>query len=694
MKILEKIQAIVLYSVVFLLPIAFAPISPNPQIPIKMAVLVFGISLLLILKSAETILKGKLDWKVGKFDLPIAILCLAYILGAYFKTPSKMEAVFLPGTTTAVVGSAILYLLINQLSKARKQMLVRVLFASGVSTSLMILISASGVLENASVLPAYLQQRTFTPVGGYLPSAIFLTILLPFGANTLLSYKEIYQKILVAISGAVVLFALLISVYNLLPGQPTALRLPGYNASWTIAVDSLKESPLLGIGPANYITAFNRFRPIEFNNTDTWQLKFSTANSFYITSLTETGMLGLAGILLILYAVYKMTLSYLKSYKGKARDLDISMNMLSMLLLVVILLFLPATALVVALLFIVLSLATETKKTAFSLSTQASSEGISSKVPAVILTLPVLVLVIFVSFRAFQFFAAEYRFKTALDAIARNEGLNSYNLLRETVTQNPFVDRYRARYSQVNLALANNLASQASQALGEGEQISDSDRQQIAQLVQQAIREARAAVTLNPTRAANWELLGRTYQAIIPLANGADTFAAQSFANAVSLDPINPNLRIALGGMFYAAGDYQNAINIFGLAVRTKPDLANAHYNLAFALKEAGQLERARESLQTVLALVDRDSNDYEIARQALEDLESLIPAQGSSENLTPPQESEDAILEPPLDLSEEEEPPPGPELPESDEEVDEDNEGEEEPTVSPEVTPTPTIIP
>ncbi len=102
-------------------------------------------------------------------------------------------------------------------------------------------------------------------------------------------------------------------------------------------------------------------------------------------------------------------------------------------------------------------------------------------------------------------------------------------------------------------------------------------------------------LALNPPRSGNWELLADTYRAIIPLAEGSDQFAIQSYNQAIALDPINPNLRIKLGGVFFALGDYDSAIEAFRTAVLAKPDLANSHFNLAVAYREVGEIDKAVE---------------------------------------------------------------------------------------------------
>ena len=216
--------------------------------------------------------------------------------------------------------------------------------------------------------------------------------------------------------------------------------------------------------------------------------------------------------------------------------------------------------------------------------------------------------------------------------------------MRQAITLNPRVDRYRATFSRVALILADAIARKP--------EITETDRTTITQLIQLAISEGKANVALNPRRAGNWEALARTYQSIIPLANGADAFATQSFSQAIALDPINPNYRIALGGLYFNSKDYETSARVFELAVASKDDLPNAHYNLAFTYKELNKIDAAIQQMSTVLGLVQPGTPDYETAQKALEDLQNkkkeLSPA--ATDNLTPPQQPED-LLKPKVEL-------------------------------------------
>jgi len=680
-KTLAKIEKFLIYAVVFLIPVVFLPSLTNPYVVAKLTVLTFGVALILLVKSIKTIYEGRLEFRIGNLDFPVLLVALSYLLSAIMRTPNKMEALLLPGTATAIIAGALLYFLLNQLKKDEKQMAARVLFYSGTLFSALTILSAIGLFDKIPQLPIFVRSKVFNPAGGYLPSAILLSTLLPVGLGLFLNEKNTGRKMAVSISAVLIIVALSVSVFKMLPGKPLAPRFPDATTSWNIAVDSLKESPILGIGPGNFLTAFNRYRPISYNQTDLWALKFATGNDFYLTAFTEVGLLGMAGLILLALAVYRQLKKEYKERKLVGWGYTSYTNIVSLLILAVLLAFFPATAMLIALLFILLSFVANTRKTILNLSTQApisaesvsqqAAQGVTSRLPSIIVTLPIIVVVVILGYRATTILSAEITYKKAIDALAQNQATETYDLMREAINKNPFVDRYHISYAQVNLAIANSLANNP--------ELTDQDRATIAQLVQQAIREAKSTVALNPLRAGGWELLARIYQAIIPFAQGADAFSAQSYNQAVALDPLNPNVRISLGALYYARGNYNTSVRILELAVVSKPDLANAHYNLAIAYRENGQIDEAINQMTVVLSLVDRDSNDFETAKTVLEDLETRraqATETPAGAELIPPQPAGEPVLEPPLELPEDAEPPETPVTPTPTPEAGEEEEG------------------
>ena len=653
-KLLDSLEKYLLYIVLFATPLLVLPVFANPYETPKLIFLGFGVLAILALKTIKAFFRGAIEISLGSFDWPIALLTISVILSAILRTPNKVDAFFVPGTATFILSGVLIYFLINQLTVSEKKSAGAVLFLSGLAYSLIYLLSTIGFFAKIPQLPAFIKAASFTTMGGALPGVVFLAALIPIALSLVLAEKGLVQKFFLIISGLVLVFALILSTITILPGKPTAPLSPSFNTSWSVFVETVKQSPILGVGPGNFVSAFNLYRPLSYNSTNTWAIRFTSAKDFYLTFMAETGLLGLAALAIIAFSLVKLLQTGFLQKESTKKFFESSGALVSLIILLILLLLFPAISAIYMLLFALFGLSAQVHKVKLNISGADSSSQLASRLPALFVTLPILAGAVFVAFLGYKAVYAEMTFKNSLDALNANDGKTTYELMRKAITINPYVDRYHSSFSQINMALANSIAQK--------KDITDTDRSTITQLIQQAISEGKAAVTLNPSRADNWEILARTYQAIMPFATGADAFAVQTYTQTVALDPINPNLRIALGGVYYALGRYDDAISVFQLATFAKPDLANSHYNLAIAYRDKGETQKAIDEMNAVLSLVVKDSEDYKLAQTELDNLKKKLPTTTeSTTNLTTPQKAGTSNVKPPITLPKEATPPATP---------------------------------
>lgn len=653
LKALKLVENFILYAILFLIPLIVLPLFPSAYITPKLLILTWGLGIILILKSIRIIAKGSLSFSTSSFDLPVLLFGLAFVLSMFTHSKTLLDSVFFPGTATLVLGSVVLYFAINQLGDAKKNAKFPII-VSGVIVSFLSLLTVSGAMSKVTSLPDFMKSANFSTLEGTLPTMIFLAVLLLLSIPSAVKEKDMGLKVLFGISSALLVFGAVISVYFSIPTSSKVSQYPNLVTSWVVAADSIKENPFFGSGPGNYLISFNRFRPLAFNSGDNWNIRYNSSGSFYLTLLTETGLIGVAAILLIIIR-----------YLYLIRDKKFTPEKMALGAMLILLLFLPASTGVVVLLFALLAMASKSRDNSLDLVSESHSKAVS-RIPIFLVTIPVFLFVTVFFFFSGKMLTGEYVYRRALSAIVANDGRGAYELLQKAIILNPYVDRYRNTYSQVNLALANSIASQ--------QDLTDDQKNTVSQLIQQSIAQGKVAVTLSPLKAANWEVLSSIYKNIIPLAKGADQFALQTMAQAIALDPINSNYRIALGGIYYQLKNYDAAIDTFKLAVATKPNLANARYNLAIAYRENGEIEKAIVEMNNVLSLVDKDSKDYELAQKELENLESQRPVktEADGESLNAPSQVEESQTQ--IDLPEDATPP----------------EPEITPSPSPTATPTP----
>lgn len=674
MKSINKIINWVIISFVFLLPLFFLPITGEFYLFNKQTLLIAVAGILLLLWLAKMALSQTLSFRKTALDLPIILFALAYIIATLAAAPNKAIAFSAPMGTGTILALTVLYFVItNNLSK--KSLLHNLVYVLIISSSLLGLVAVYqflGLGEKISSVP-WLANKLFTPTGGPLVLISVLVVGLSLAIVTFLKQFNRQGWLATILTGGasiIIAVGLILTIYQLLPGKETSLLMLSYPDSWSIGIEAFKRQPLTGIGPGNYLSAFNRFRPFTFNNRDFWDARFGNASIYPLELLTIGGLLVLGAYLLLLAKAFRL---WLKNYYQK--DEALLPFLIGLALMITIPWFISSNLVVLTLSFIFLAILA-------SMNSQKETVRFSSKSFSLIVLGTGLALVIPSFYLWGRVYGADMAFRRSLDALTQNQGIRVYNEQIKALDLNPYNPNYRRAYSQTNFALANSLSTQ--------ENLSDQDRANITQLIQQAINEAKSATVLNPEDSANWENLAQIYRNLINLAEGADQWTIAAYQQAIATDPVNPRIRVNLGGLFYAFQNYEIATRHFENAVNLKPDYANGYYNLAVVYRDREMYQEAYSTMQTVLNLVPLDSPDYQIVKDELDELAKKLPApeeisQPESEQepiLTPPEPLPSPIVEPPIELPEES----APEIPPVEGKAEE--ESIPEPTPTPEPTP------
>lgn len=410
---------------------------------------------------------------------------------------------------------------------------------------------------------------------------------------------------------------------------PREISLP-FGISWKVSASSFRDAPFWGTGPSTYLYNFTTYKPAEINSTKFWNIRFDSAHDEFLQILGTIGGLGLLAFIFICVMTVAVAIRGLKNHYNHNLTLPIS---LSAILTVILVAFHPSTPTSVVATFTVLAMLMAIHKTItgkveeLQLGIKASkitdSSLIVGDVLPFIVFIPILLLVIFAAYWGQRIVRADYYHRQALNS-ASSQAINTYNYLVQAETLNSWSDLYRTDLAQTNFALANAIAinkgpSQASPAGS----LTDQDKANIQTLLSQAINEGRAATTLAPRSAQNWEILAALYRQIAGVAQNALVFSLDAYGKAIQRDPFNPVLRLNVGGVYYSVRAYDLAIRFFSDAIVLKPDYANAYYNLSVAYRDKGDLNTAVQAAQQVVALVDKNSPDAQTAQDFLKDLQT-----------------------------------------------------------------------
>jgi tetratricopeptide (TPR) repeat protein len=624
------------------LPVFFLPITTEFYDFNKNMLLMFSALGLLVLWAVKMLLEGGISFRHTKFDLPVLAVAISVLLTTFLVSPNRLETLWTSGATGTIVALTILYFVITQ--HVTRNTLVA-LATAGVFLALAAIYQFVGlgealVMENSSL--TWLRSKAWTPTGSLLSLALFLTLVLilisrefsrhfnsPADRNEQ-NTKDQPDKILLAwgFGGVVIILGLLVTGYQLVTNFKPLL-LP-YRSSWVIALEVLKfpVNLLFGVGTASFLEAFTRFRPLFYNASHLWAVRFGLAGSYLLHVLTTLGVLGLASWLLVASQIIKNKLWPL-------------------IVILVLFVLLPGNLLLLFLFYLLLAEASS------QLMVREYNFTGHLNLARLVLAL-VLIFVSLTSWRLGRIYAAEAYFKKAVDAFNANKGGETYQLQIKAITLNPANDTYYQIYSKTNFLLANSLASKK-------EELTDQEKQNVTALVQQAINQAKNATGVNPGRVTNWENLANLYRGLINFAQSADQWTVQALGQALILDPVNPELRFTLGSVFYGLKNYDEAIRYFEQAINLKSDTANYYYNLAAAYKEKKEWSKALGSLQATMQLVPIDSADFKKLQDEITDVQDKLPkatptptgaiTTGEKSELQKPEPLPSAKLEKPIEL-------------------------------------------
>lgn len=648
--------------VALLFPLFFLPITQEFYNTNKFLLLAFADLVLILLSAVIFLSRKKITFAKSPIMISLAAFTAAVVLSLILSAPNKVEAVLHPIMGLGIFLALFIWYLLVSREQGREHLLEFLSYSSLILAIIQIVFFVNPLVGINLPPPwQFLKTPGFSPIGSQLDLVLFLGFFVLYevfgfikNQNSHHANRQFKQTPLIRWAFlATISIALSIGIFTILKGRATkepitianfyqATLLPPIQASWHTAFAGLKkpQSALLGAGPGNYTAAFTLGKTVEYNQTAFWQITFNQSRSFLLQILTETGILGLTAFAMIMLVFFYQTI-YPK--------LNLKYTFLGSYLFFAFAIFPPSLPLLF--LFFTMLAAVESAETAKHRSITIDLSEYIEAVAAVIVII-VTIIVIAAGYLLVRAYIAEYYFKKSINGVSQNKVQLAYDSLRRAIAFNPYLERFRIAYSQLNILLANNIV------ITKKDQLTDIDRQTIAQAIQQAISEGKTAVSLNSQKASHWENLGFIYRNITGVVQNAQTWAISSYQRAIALDPVNPMLRLNLGGIYYSIGDYAQAITLFDQAVNLKPNWANFHYNLAWAYYQSKQYEKAVSAMEKVLQLVSKGSPDEKKAEKELKEFEKSIDAKRqttkesgpATDVLNLPQEPV-ASISPPLEL-------------------------------------------
>lgn len=598
-RFFQRLTKSLVFSLLFLLPIFFLPVSLDVLELNKQTLLVILSFAAAISWMAGMIQSKTFAFKRGFLNLVPLLLLASVAISALFSIGPYVS--FLGASSQhymsvlTILGLTVLfYVLVNTISSKEDYKKIHLIF---LSSSVLVAIIGMCSLFGFPIFPfSFATLASFNPIGTLNAFGMYLSVMTVFACSLFISHQEnstvlhagipgtIERVLIVVLSVSTLLVLITLDFWMLwvvfvlglgalvalvlfrpkdfdqgprffLPllllalgllflfWVPSLIRLdvpvevtPSHASSWSIATQTLSEtSALFGSGPGTYAFDYAQFHSDQINQSAFWNTRFDRANSFALTVLTSLGVFG--AFFWLLFALSTLGASMRIIAKNPRREvwLHAAIHLPAFLSLFAAALLYSSNMTLTFLFFVFAGLIGSQ-----TLSRKVAEPAERSPRWELIMTfgfvLAVFVLV-FLFFISSQRYVAEAAFAKAVRLDRDGADIQLVvNSLDKAATTNRFNDLYWRNLSHGLLVET----GREIDAIADPEQVAENRRDRIALLAEASTRAAMNATKLSPSNVLNWLVMGSVYRELIPINGNAGEIAKSAYERAVKLEPNNP----------------------------------------------------------------------------------------------------------------------------------------------------------
>ena len=438
------------------------------------------------------------------------------------------------------------------------------------------------------------------------------------------------------ISGVCVWQSAHIGTYFAGHGITYSTSVPSWQTTLDITTNSIKTSPIFGVGPNRFSEAYLAFKPISVNQTDAWNSEFLDGFGLIPSTIATQGVVG--GIAWIIFLVFFGIIGVrsLRATKTNPsyRTSIVTLGAVSTLLLGSLLISVPSYSLVFYT-FVSLGIfyAYVVSVGAFvPYSFRIISSRIHTVVSIIVLVLIAVWFIVYVkkTIALGYFVSGVHELTVVGNANVADEAFRKALIYDNT-------DVYWQARSEATIAQVSSLFSSVN--ANTPASTSQAIATQITSLITQGISYSQKAIAIDAANYYNYLSEARVAERGATLKiTGAYDIAVQSYSNAISLNQ-NPNLYLSLARLQASNNHLDEALKTVTASLNVKNDdldtifllsqIEAAKGNLADAItaaKFAISLNSQSSTLYFQLGLLQYNNKDYQGAIDSLGSAVKLQP--------------------------------------------------------------------
>ncbi len=448
-----------------------------------------------------------------------------------------------------------------------------------------------------SVLALFLLLAYDHPVGWYL-TILGLVLFLIFSNTTsrrLAPSWLLTSTILIGIA----LIALFINTQSLLQASlPRDITLPVRDGA-QILWKSAQQTPLFGSGQATFDLVFGKDRPLSFNDTSLWQLRFLRSSNEWFQLVPTVGVLAtlsfLGMVVLFLFRIFRAALRLKPDDPAWRAG---TTTLIGGTMVVAVSIFSTFNFFLAFLFWLFLAVGTVVTQNGTASDVKVADRKTGSSFAASLSFSLVVILGIVFLYFAGRFWYADVLVARANAAIAKQEQLDTVRAsLSRSIELNPYEQ-------STYFDLAQNFLVQAQL----GAQAEKPDVNQLRTFISGSVAAAQSGVDRYASYGGTYEAVSTIYRDIDALTGAISEETLQAFTKATELEPKNPQLLMNLGSYYLAVAQKEQqtttkdgkpdeaaaaradealvkAKEVYTRATTLKRDFLDAQLNIALVLR-------------------------------------------------------------------------------------------------------------
>lgn len=453
------------------------------------------------------------------------------------------------------------------------------------------------------------------------------------GANSFPSLFVLAISVIFVLSGTG-LGGYLSNVFNI---NSIEIR-PDVSSTLSLVKESWKANPLFGVGPNRFSEVWDKYKPVDVNQTQFWSTQFTSGSGFVPTVAVTTGILGLLALLSFLFLYVKTGLKAIFSNTAGSpwRFLTSASFFVSLFFWIEAIVYVPNIT-ILALGFIFTGIFASTL-----VPQEVSKEieiNIFSNPKTNFLSVFVIVILLIVSITLGYFVwertVASSLFGKGAITLSNGDAQTARVQMAKAISLVP-TDTYWRGFSEASVVLFN----QAASTISSPDRMSETDRANLQAIIADAIESAQGAINWNGENYNNWFTLARVYESFANAGiEGAVDNARAAYAEAEIRSPSNPAIPLGLARLDALMGKLPESRANIEKAISLKSNYTEAYFALAQLEAASNNIPGAIRNVESAtlvdpnntglyfqLGLLKYDTRDFAGASKAFERAVALVP--------------------------------------------------------------------